>query len=134
MEVVLTRKDAGEEDFWSCQVSLRMMYNGNGERLPAPCIFPFGDALDNPEDVENRLRGAQDAILHLPLGAYTVEYFLQDSYEKSEDAMGFSRNVVRLDVTGTNLVDVTFIDLPGIISNADQVYPLQTKNLTCRDG
>jgi hypothetical protein len=99
------------------------MYNGAGQRLPEPLILPFGDALYDPDEVERMLRGAQDAVMHLPLGDYPVEYFLQEKYEKSDLAVGFSRNVVRLDVTGTDLVDVTFIDLPGIISNADQVHP-----------
>jgi hypothetical protein len=131
MEVVLTSQD-GEEDFWLCQISLRIMYSRTGARLSEPIIVPFGDALDNPEEVEKRLRGAQDAVLHLPFGNYAPEHFLQENYEKSEAAMGFSRNVVRLDVMGSNLVDVTFIDLPGIISNANQVYPLNI-NLTCRN-
>ena len=99
------------------------MYNLAGHRLQEPLVLPFGDALDDPAEVERMLRRAQDAVMHLPLGDYPVDYFLQEEYEKSDLAVGFSRNVVRLDVTGTDLVDVTFIDLPGIISNADQVYP-----------
>ena len=98
------------------------MYDKEGNLLPQPKILTFGNMLYNADEVEKTLRRAQDALLHLPyLDEHEAEIFLQGDYDTMEDAIGFSRNVVRLEVWGPELVDVTFIDLPGIISNASQV-------------
>jgi hypothetical protein len=73
-------------------------------------------------------------VLYLPLmEVYDPEVFLQDEYPTWSGDVGFSRNVVRLEVSGSNLVDVTFIDLPGIIANANQVLPLLS-SVTSRNG
>jgi hypothetical protein len=95
------------------------MFDMNETPLPAPEIIVFGDVMHEPEEVEVRLRRAQEAILGWQMGNF--ETLLAEDYVP-EEPIGFSRNVVRLDVFGPDLVDVTFIDLPGIISNANQVF------------
>jgi len=116
MEVVLTHS----EDSWHCQISLRVMFDMNENPLPTPKVIPFGEVMYDPEQVEMRLRRAQDAILDCATDQLEAQMFLDDDFQDVELA-GFSRNVVRLDVSGPDFVDVTFIDLPGIISNANQV-------------
>lgn len=122
MEVVLSHAD-GENVHWSCQISLRISFDANGNSLSEPHTIPFGDILYDSQSVEKRLFLAQAAILQLPfMEEFSVEDFLQEDHEVPvKPPVDFSRNVVRLDVSGPELVDVTFIDLPGIISNANQV-------------
>jgi hypothetical protein len=111
-----------ENGSWSCRVSLRITYDKNGQFIREPQVIPFGEVLFQPSDVENILRRAQDALLHMPIVPdFNPEYFLQDRYERAPSDLGFSRNVIKMDVCGPDLVDVTFVDLPGIIANADQV-------------
>lgn len=121
MEVVLSHSDG---EAWSCQISLRIMYDVKGILLSEPRVIPFGETLHNSEEVEMRLFRAQSAVLQLPLmEEFSVNQFLQDDYEvPAKHPVDFSRNVVTLEVCGPDLVNVTFIDLPGIISNANQVH------------
>ena len=110
------------------------MYDAAGKRLDEPQVVTFGERLYEPTDVERRLKRAQDAILQLPHeGAHDLETYLQEDHIVSPKTVGFSRNVVRLDVAGPDLVDVTFIDLPGIIQNSDKVHPKKDM-LTGRNG
>ena len=133
MEVVLTSADS-QEARWSCQISLIFMYDAAGKRLDEPQVMSFGERLYDSADVERRLKRAQDAILQIPHeGAHDVTTYLQDTVVGSPKSVGFSRNVVRLDVTGPELVDVTFIDLPGIIQNSEKVHP-KKEVLTGRNG
>jgi len=111
------------------------MYDKDGVPLTQPQTVPFGTMLNDPDDVEKSLRRAQDAVLHLPfLEGYEAEHFLHGGYESMEEQIGFSRNVVRLEIWAPDLVDVTFIDLPGIISNANRVHstgvPLIIRNVS----
>jgi hypothetical protein len=133
MEVVLTSADT-QDAIWSCQISLRFMYDAGGKTLDDPQVIEFGERLYDPTDVERRLKRAQDAILQLPhQGAPDLATYLQEDHIVSPKTVGFSRNVVRLDVAGPDLVDVTFIDLPGIIQNSDKVHP-KKDTLTVRNG
>ena len=127
MEVVLSHSE-GDTHRWSCQISLRMMFDGTEEALTTPVVFPFGDMLYDPGQVEVRLRRAQEAVLRWPADGWNPEIFLEDDWVSGE-LFGFSRNVVRLDVSGPDLVDVTFIDLPGIITNANQVSAVEREFL-----
>src|SRR5271170_3044692 len=134
MEVVLTSAD-GQDVRWSCQISLRFMYDGAGKALDDPQVIKFGERLYDPTDVERRLKRAQDAILQLPHEGqdHDLATYLQEDDIVSPKTVGFSRNVVRLDVAGPDLVDVTFIDLPGIIQNSEKVHP-KKEVLTSRNG
>jgi len=107
---------------WSCEISLRFLFDNTGKPLEEPQVVGFGERFYSPSDVERALRRAQDAILQLPHSAgWDITPYLQEDYILSPKLVGFSRNVVRLDVSGPDLVDVTFIDLPGIIQNSDAV-------------
>jgi len=133
MEVVLTSADT-QDAVWSCQISLRFMYDAAGRQLEEPQVLRFGEILYCPADVERLLKKAQDAILQLPEEEiHDVATYLADQYVVSPKPTGFSRNVVRLDVAGPELVDVTFIDLPGIIQNSDKVHS-NKEVLTTRNG
>jgi hypothetical protein len=99
------------------------MYNSEGRLLDTPQVLAFGERLFDPEAVETTLDRAQNAILAWDQGVDSVD---------SPSKQSFSRNVVRLEVSAPELVDVTFIDLPGIVTNAKPVYSphgLMTRNI-----
>jgi len=98
------------------------MYDSVGESLAEPQVLKFGESMTDASEVENRLRQAQKAVLNFhDDDQMDLRRFLED-LDVVTEVSGFSRNVVRLEVSGAELVDVTFIDLPGIITNANQVY------------
>jgi hypothetical protein len=107
----------------TCRISLRFTHDRDNRPLPAPKIIPFGDVLDDSNKVEETLRRAQAGVLELPFSHdSSVDRFLNPSYQVPDrHPVDFSRNVVRVDVSGPEFVDVAFIDLPGIITNADEV-------------
>jgi vacuolar protein sorting-associated protein 1 len=122
MEVVLSH---AEDDTvqWSCQITLLLSHDVNNVQFDRIEKIPFGGPLNDSKLVEDRLRRAQAAILQLPFSCdQSIAPFLADDYEApTKPPTDFSRNVVRLEVNGPDLVDVTFIDLPGIIQNANMV-------------
>ena len=74
--------------------------------------IPFGSVITDKSHVEERIRRAQLAILN-PSTNY--ETFLSgpggESDAKTE--LSFSKNCVCLDLSGPDLTDLSFCDLPG---------------------
>ncbi|KAH9921275.1 P-loop containing nucleoside triphosphate hydrolase protein [Amylocystis lapponica] len=108
---------------WFCQVSIRWEYGTDDRRKDDVREVPFGPLITDKADVELMLRRAQVAVLNptVPstsfltlsagdLGRYTG---------KKTTSLPFSKNVVCVDLAGPELTDLSFVDLPGIISNAE---------------
>ena len=79
--------------------------------LPQPRRLDFGDPIFDKSLVTERIRRAQYAILN-PGTPY--HHFLEpssDVLEKSE--MSFSSNSICLDICGSDVHDLSFVDLPG---------------------
>ncbi|KAG9043508.1 hypothetical protein FS837_009468 [Tulasnella sp. UAMH 9824] len=86
-----------------------------GHPLSVVRDIPFGATLHNADDVEKMLRRAQRAILRPDLDP---TLFLDDSdLHVFGVPMTFSRNCVCIQVSGPNVSDLYFYDLPGIIAN-----------------
>ena len=103
---------------WRCQVKLRIDFdNETGQRLLEVEEKPFGSLLEDPLELEDILRRAQMAILN-PSVEPTAFVDLDLSSVGSEPPCGsrkqlqFSRNVVCLDLSGPDVTDLSFIDLP----------------------
>ena len=115
MEVILT--SATQHNDWHCKVSLRIDHaDVSGRQLG---VFEFKDT-NSKEEVPHILRRAQLAILN---PSSPMSHFLTLDEEQCNGhvrEVNFSRNTVVLEITGAE-VDVTFIDLPGIISNVEKV-------------
>ena len=115
MEVALSRSDQP----WRCKVSLRF----ESDSLPVgkslgTCFFAETEHRDN---VPLILRRAQLAILN-PDDDISNFINLDEAQCKEHGiATNFSRNTVVMEITGAD-VDVTFIDLPGIISNTKEEH------------
>lgn len=127
MEVILR---SGMPSDWSCRVSLRKEYE-NGVKLGLPQITTFGETTVKG-DVTELLRRAQLANLN-PLKK--SQYFMVGNHLMDIDPnamdLQFSKNVVVVEISGAS-ADVTFIDLPGIVSNVANVLSHNLNpDLTC---
>jgi len=95
---------------WTCTVSLRIRSSSGQQR-----DVSFGDVLTNPDDVEQRLRRAQRAVLRPDLNP---KLFLDDSdraFEgnNSQAPLAFTDNCVCIHIRGPEVTDLHFYDLPG---------------------
>ena len=79
-----------------------------------PRSVTFGTAITERHLVEERIRRAQRAILNPNI---PVDHFLADDYDADEPAsdsqLTFSRNCIELKISGPDVADLSFIDLPG---------------------
>jgi hypothetical protein len=83
----------------------------NGDPLPVPEHIPFGSDIDSVSDVCERIERAQIAILHPE--KHPSEFVNATFVERMEG--GFSFNSIVVDVSGPDLVDLSFVDLPGTL-------------------
>ena len=120
MEVVLSRGDPEE---WHCNVFLRFEH----EDIPEQRLetVPFGKT-NSKDDVALLLRRAQLAILNPSTRCSAFAQLDETQCKEHGREKNFSRNTVVLEIAGAE-VDVTFLDLPGIISNTEKVTYLKHK-------
>ena len=142
MEINLAESD-GENDDWECKVLLmkKYSYTGNLEceveltkkaaRLEGATrkkplgpweeqkdveIYEFA-TIDSKDKIEKALKLAQLAILNP--SENPAKYMPQNQIlgkEPKEHKVKFSPNVIRLDITGPGLPNLSFYDLPGVIN------------------
>lgn len=123
---------ASSEDPWCCQISIRYEFEPNGgRRLKDVIERKFGDLIIKKSQVEPMLRKAQWSVLNPKL---SYEHILGMSmhemdHNSSDCALRFSRNVVCVDLKGPGLTDLSFIDLPGMVST-DLYLSLRSSLLT----
>ena len=104
---------------WSCRISIRWEYGDDGKRADEVSEVAFGDVLLNKGDVEPMLRRAQAAILNptIPLSHFLdadIDTLRAGGVKVSgSKPLAFSRNVICVDLAGPELVDLSFVDLPG---------------------
>lgn len=114
MEVVLS---SANPDNWHCKVSLRFDHDETSEQRRG--IFHFAETTDK-EEVTNILRRAQLAILNPSKPFACFSGLSEKECQDHARDLKFSRNTVVLEITGAG-VDLTFIDLPGIIASTEKV-------------
>ena len=98
---------------WKCTVSLRFSTDASGAPLGQTRNENFGPPIYNKNEVEDRIRRAQRAILN---PSKPVKDFLNDEdvpVEKTE--LSFSHNCVSLQISGPDVADLSFCDLPGTV-------------------
>ncbi|KAK0200177.1 P-loop containing nucleoside triphosphate hydrolase protein [Desarmillaria ectypa] len=109
---------------WSCTIYLNFKYATDGSELDVPNKVQFGPVITKRDMVELWLRRAQAAILcpHYPnenfMSMSTVD--LRNLTTTDPQILSFSRNYVQVELRDPNLTDLSFVDLPGIIHNADE--------------
>jgi len=91
---------------WKCKVSLHVFENGKVRNEP------FGDVITDKSLVEERIRRAQRAILNPKIRKDKgLKYYLNDDDETME--LSFSTDCVSLQISGPDVADLSFCDLPG---------------------
>ncbi|KAF8181829.1 P-loop containing nucleoside triphosphate hydrolase protein [Pholiota molesta] len=112
-ECRLSRSDAP----WQCIVSLRFITDANGQPLGQARNDPFGPIIYDKSKVEERIRRAQLAILNPKVAPAS---FLEDGAGDRtgvESQLSFSLNAVTLQISGPDVADLSFCDLPGLIAS-----------------
>jgi hypothetical protein len=82
---------------------------------------PFGETITDKALVEERIRRAQRAILNPSTPA---RQFLEgDDEDPARRELTFSKNCVCLEISGRDVADLSFVDLPGKVSVAYMCKP-----------
>lgn len=113
MEVFLRRSS----QTWRAKVSLRFDHNDSRAKKSEPNSFA---ETEKKEEITLILRRAQLAILNPGKSVEEFKYLDDSQCDEYNPSQKFSQSTVVLEITGAD-VDVTFIDLPGIISNTEKV-------------
>ncbi|KIM36795.1 hypothetical protein M413DRAFT_448928 [Hebeloma cylindrosporum] len=100
---------------WQCVVSLRFIVDAAGQALGQARNERFGGIIYEKREVEDRIRRAQRAILN---PTKPLKHFLEeDDVEEFESQLSFSLNSVTLQISGPDVADLSFCDLPGLIAS-----------------
>lgn len=96
---------------WKCVVSLRRLTDETGQVLGQVRNETFGPIITNKKEVEERIRRAQRAILN---PNKPTKHFLEgEDEDPAEPELSFSTNCVSLQISGPDVADLSFCDLPG---------------------
>ena len=126
---------AHSSDGWSCQIKIRWEYEDN-KRLDEIEEGDFGPLLTDKAAVEPMLRRAQAAVLNPEVepskfASLSEEELKSGKLPKGSKSLLFSRNVVCVELKGPELADLSFVDLPGIVQNADPEVVQLVEDLVC---
>lgn len=111
-ECRLSRSDAP----WQCVVSLRFITDANGQALGQARNDPFGSIIYDKTEVEERIRRAQLAILNpqIPAKSFLHGEANDEGSMHTQGQLSFSHNSVTLQISGPDVADLSFCDLPGV--------------------
>ncbi|TFK45126.1 P-loop containing nucleoside triphosphate hydrolase protein [Crucibulum laeve] len=104
---------------WQCIIALRFITDSKGQVLGQARNEMFGPTIFDKAQVEERIRRAQRAILN---PAKLAKDFLtgEDEDLQSPSELSFSTNCVSLQITGPEVADLSFCDLPGLIASVSR--------------
>ncbi|TRM70037.1 P-loop containing nucleoside triphosphate hydrolase protein [Schizophyllum amplum] len=105
------------EGRWQCVVTLRFTVDKSGQALGQARNVTFGDIIYDKTQVEDRIRRAQKAILN---PTSKPSHFLKADFDDETNPEGqltFSSNCVELKISGPDVADLSFCDLPGLIAS-----------------
>lgn len=101
---------------WSCKVTLRIDRDAKNQLLEKPRIQMFGPTITNKAEVQERIQAAQRAILNPDKDPLSFIGTKIDPNQTIENQISFSENTICLDIRGNDLIDLSLVDLPGIIA------------------
>jgi len=104
---------------WTCTVSLQLNTAPNGSRLAIPQKIPFGQPITEKSEVTERISRAQRAILN---PSTSRDAFLSGAIPGAnvKNELPFSANRIVLHITGSDVADLNFIDLPGLFVGGEE--------------
>ncbi|OBZ65814.1 Interferon-induced GTP-binding protein Mx [Grifola frondosa] len=100
---------------WKCTVSLRFIVDEHGHPLGQARNECFGEPIFEKVEVEERIRRAQRAILHPSTSSR--QFLLGEDKDPADRELTFSTNCVSLQISGNDVADLSFRDLPGLIAS-----------------
>ncbi|KZT22318.1 hypothetical protein NEOLEDRAFT_1171464 [Neolentinus lepideus HHB14362 ss-1] len=103
---------------WRCKVSLHFETDEHGQRLGQARNVPFGDIIRDKALVEERIRRAQRAVLNP--GVIARNFLDDDEAAAVPPQLAFTSNSIHLQISGPDLADLSFVDLPGLIASVSQ--------------
>jgi hypothetical protein len=89
---------------------LQLNNASDGSFLANPQKIPFGQPITERLEVTERIRRAQRAILN---PSTSSDAFLSGAISGAKNELSFSANRIVLRITGSDVADLNFIDLPG---------------------
>ncbi|KAF8839963.1 hypothetical protein BDN67DRAFT_952527 [Paxillus ammoniavirescens] len=98
---------------WKCIVKLHFSTDSRGVSIPVRLVH-FGSPITSKSLVEDRIRRAQRAILN---PSVDPKKYLHGENVSDENELSFSKNYVSLEISGKDLADLSFVDLPGLIAS-----------------
>jgi hypothetical protein len=98
---------------WKCIVKLHFSTDSKGASIPVRLVS-FGDPITSKSSVEDRIRRAQRAILN---PSVDPKKYLHGENVSDDNELSFSKNYVSLEISGKDLADLSFVDLPGLIAS-----------------
>ncbi|KAL6755541.1 P-loop containing nucleoside triphosphate hydrolase protein [Haematococcus lacustris] len=116
MEVRMTLSDGDAP--WSCKIKIREWDDGKRKTLSKVSWEDFGAPLLDKEAVGPAVSRAQKAVLN-PGKGYASFVDPTSPILADADELGFSRNVVVLEIQGAD-ISLSLIDLPGIINSTEK--------------
>ena len=107
-ECRLSRSDSP----WQCIVSLRFITDAKGQLLGQARNEVFGSVIYEQSEVEERIRRAQKAILNPKKPP--KDFLDKEDEDEPVSELNFSTNCVSLQISGPEVADLSFCDLPGM--------------------
>ncbi|KDQ56136.1 hypothetical protein JAAARDRAFT_158878 [Jaapia argillacea MUCL 33604] len=104
---------------WSCRISIRWEFDRSGRRLDEIREVPFGEEISDHGVVELALRRAQSAVLNPQIPPTQFLSMSKAELTSAQRVVDFSRNMLCVEISGPDMPELSFIDLPGIIQNAE---------------
>ncbi len=92
-------------------VSLRIVTDEDGKVLSQPQKIEFGGPIFEKPLVTERIRRAQCAILNPRISPHQFLEASPDALEERQ--LSFSPNTICLEISGRDVDDLSFVDLPG---------------------
>ncbi|KAF9442902.1 hypothetical protein P691DRAFT_797792 [Macrolepiota fuliginosa MF-IS2] len=106
---------------WKCVVSLRFTTDARGQPLGQSRNESFGPVIYDKKEVEDRIRRAQLAILNPDRSPTSFldddEFGTAPGGPGETSSLTFSMNCVSLAISGPDVADLSFVDLPGLIAS-----------------
>lgn len=99
---------------WSCQISIRWEFENDGKPKNKVQEHIFGPLITNKADVELYLRRAQSAVLNPSTDSAKFLGKTARDLKSTGNELKFSRNTVCVQLSGPELTDLAFVDLPGV--------------------
>ncbi|KAJ7587407.1 P-loop containing nucleoside triphosphate hydrolase protein [Mycena floridula] len=103
---------------WKCIVSLRRITDPQGQTLGQVRNESFGNVIYDKADVEDRIRRAQRAILNPSTPAN--KFLSGDDEDPANPELTFTPNYISLQISGPDVADLSFCDLPGLIASGNE--------------